>query len=174
DFNSYTDYTGYAQASYTGAINHIAFQALTQPQKISFAARVDSNVLCKGTAGGVITLVAGGGKANFKYSLKRKDETDYSPWVNFDNNFVRYVYMPNPYFFSDEGVITKVRNLKAGKYTIRIRDGVDCYAKDSAGNEITYSFTITEPEKGITLDLLEVSPITSSDSANGQVRVQIS
>lgn len=174
DFNAYTDYTGFSQATYTGAINHIAFQTLTQPEKIRFVARVDNNVLCKGSASGVITLAAAGGKGNYKYSIKRDNEANYSSWVNFSNTTAGNVYIANPYFNSNAGITNQVNNLKAGNYTVRIRDGVDCYAKDSAGNEITYSFTITEPAKGITLDLYELSPITSPTAANAQVKVQIS
>lgn len=180
DFNSFTDYSSYSQATYTGSLHHIAFKTLTQPEKIRFEAAVQNNVLCKGSATGSVLITATGGfvhdhfsyfTTTFKYSLKREGDNDYSPWVNFTNNNTEWVWI--------EGVLKKatrqlVTNLKGGKYSLRIRDEVDCYAKDSAGNEITYSFTITEPEKGITLDLFEVSPITSHDAANAQVKVQIS
>lgn len=178
DFEAYTDYTGLSQATYTGSVRHWAFQKLTQPLKIRFSAAVKNNVLCKGSATGSVLITAYGGTlhrvgeyaylSNYKYSWKREGDAEYSPWVNFTNHADReglpeYVYTTQ-----------LVNNLKAGKYTLRVRDEVDCYAKDIDGNEVTYSFTITEPEKGITLDLYEVSPITRHDLANAQVKVQIS
>lgn len=182
DFNAYTDYSGYSMATYTGSINHVGFQTITQPKRIYFSAAVQKNVLCKGSATGSVAITALGGilhyksewpfsTSNYKYSLKREGDADYSPWVEFANKEMAYITYNGAYTLSTTQL---VNNLKAGKYTLRVRDEVDCYAKDIDGNEVTYSFTITEPEKGITLDLYEVSPITRHDLANAQVKVQIS
>ncbi|MCS3802075.1 hypothetical protein [Niastella sp. OAS944] len=185
DFESYTDYTGYSMATYTGSIYHTAFPELTQPRKINFVAGVQNNVLCKGSATGAVMIYATGGfnhrtgtditnyvyTSTFKYSLKREGDTDYSPWVEFTNHNLTSGYIGNV----NVNLTTQLVNgLKGGKYTLRVRDEVDCYAKDIDGNELTFSFTIKEPEKGITLDLYEVSPITRHDLANAQVKVQIS
>ena len=180
DFNAYTDFDGYSQPTYTGGLTHFAYQQITQPEKIRFAVRVDSNVFCKGTAAGVITVAADGGfdfpnnKKYYKYSIKHNDSSTFSDFVNFTNTDPAYLYMSDPYFFSYRGVSQKIRNLKAGIYLMYLRDSVDCFAKDSVGNEVTYAFTITEPEKGITAEQLEISPITAADSANGSFNIKIS
>jgi hypothetical protein len=175
NFNAYTDYTGYSQATYTGAVNHLAFQQLTQPDSIKFAVRVDANVLCKGTASGSVTLAVAGGKDNYKYSIKSQD-SDYSAWIPFNNNIREAIVIPTPNgpFFSFSAVKQVITNLTAGTYTIRVRDEVDCFKKDALGNEKSFTFTITEPEKGLTVDLFELSPITSVDSANGKIKIRVS
>lgn len=177
DFEAYTDYTGMSLATYTGSIKHWAFQKLEQPLKIRFSAAVQNNVVCKGSATGSMVITAYGGilhrvgeydyLSNYKYSLKREGDAEYSPWVAFTNHGDR-PGLPE-YVYTTQGV----NNLKAGNYLLRVRDEADCYARDSAGNEVTYSFTIKEPEKGITLDLYEVSPITRHDAADAQVKIQI-
>lgn len=174
EFTAFTDFTGYSQATYTGAVNHLAFQKLIQPDSIRFAVRVDANVLCKGTAGGKVTVVGAGGKHNFKYSLKNVDSASYSDWIPFDNNNIGTVYIPSLQFYTFDGVSQLITNLKAGTYTIRVRDEVDCFKKDALGNEKIFTFTITEPEKGLTVDLFELSPITSADSANGKIKIRVS
>ena len=180
NFNAFTDFDGYSQATYTGNIRHYGFQQITQPEKIRFVVKIDSNVLCKGAAAGVITVAADGGinfpnnKKYYKYSLKHNDSASYSSFVNFTNTNPGFVSISNPSFFSFSGVTQQIHNLRAGTYLMHLRDSVDCFAKDSIGNEVTYPFTITEPEKGITIEQLEVSPITSSDSANGNFNIKIS
>lgn len=173
DFNAFTDFTGYAQATYTGSINHLAFQELTQPEKIRFAVRVDKNILCKGAAAGAITVAATEGMSHYKYSLKHQDDENYLPWVKFDNNNLSFVNLSD-IFKASNAVTQSITNLKSGKYSIRVRDAVDCFAKDSVGNEVTFSFEIKEPEKGVTVDLFEVSPITAHDASNGGIKLRIS
>jgi hypothetical protein len=185
DFEAYTDYSSLSYATYTGAINHIGYTDIWQPEEIHFNGTVQNNVLCKGSATGSVLLKANGGwedvqviggtvliiKTNYKYSLKREGDADYSPWVNFNNHDVSWITIDNA---SANGTAELISNLKAGKYSLRIRDNKDCFAKDHDGNEIIHTFTITEPEKGITLDLFEVSPITAYNAANAKVKVQIS
>jgi hypothetical protein len=185
NFEAIADFTRYSQATYTGALTHFAFKTITQPNKIRFAARVDSNIVCKGSAAGVVRVKAAGGwpdLQHFRYSVKHTDSSTYGPWVRFDNNLPEnLIYFTQetpafsiPYYdFSEKCVIQKIRNLKAGDYVIRVRDSADCYAKDSVGNEVTYAFKITEPAKGITIDQMEITPITSVDSANGKLRIRI-
>ena len=173
DFNAYTDYTGYSQATYTGDIKHLAFAEVTQPDSIRFAVRVDANVLCKGAPSGSVTLGAVGGKGNYKYSIKLED-SDYSPWIAFGNNTPINFSFPTVPFSAYQGVLQTISNLRAGTYTIRVRDEVDCYKKDALGNEKTFIFKITEPEKGLTVDVFELSPITAAGASNGKIKLQVS
>jgi len=173
DFWAFTDYTAFSQATYTGALTHFAFQEITQPQQINFALKVDSNVLCKGSSTGVLTLMAEGGQTHYRYSIKNEADTAYSPWVDFDNDTVTTTYIPDVDYYPF-GVMTKLRNLPAGKYYIRVRDNVDCYNRDATGAEKVDTFEITEPDKALTVDLFDVSPITNVDSTNGAIRIQVS
>jgi SprB repeat len=178
DFEAFTDYDGYSKATYTGGYTHFGFKTLTEPEKIRFSVRVDSNVLCKGTAGGVISITAKGGlnfpnnKKYYKYSLKHADSATYSNFVWLDSTNLQTLYNPNYTTYS--GIQQQISNLRAGSYLMHLRDSVDCFAKDSVGLEVTYPFTITEPARGITIDSLVVLPITSSDSANGRFNIKIS
>jgi SprB repeat len=180
-FDAATSFDGYSIATFTGAIKHFNFKELTQPTKIrAISLLVDSNVFCKGTAAGVITIKVKGGmqfpnnRQYFRYSLKHQDSANYSNFVNFTETQKQIVgpnYNQYPYF--DTLIIQKIRNLRAGNYLMHIRDTVDCFARDSLGNEVTYAFSITEPEKAIGADFLAVSPITSIDSTNGHFNIKV-
>lgn len=158
DFNAFADFGAYSEATYTGDIKHLAFQHLFQPDSIHFVANFNANVLCKGTASGRITLSAGGGKGNYKYRLFHED-TLYRNWTAFS---------------SPTALTQIVSGLKAGTYKINVRDAVDCYMKNKNGEEKTVTFLITEPEKELTVDVFELSPITASGATNGKIRLQIS
>jgi hypothetical protein len=178
DFNAFADFGAYSEATYTGDIRHLGYKELNQPGNIRFAVRVDQDVLCKGTPSGKVTLAASGGKSHFKYSIRHENEA-YSPWISFDNNnrgFVSfYSSLPSHVPFSADTCVQQViTNLKAGTYTIRVRDTVDCYVKDKNGEELTFTFKITEPEKGLTVDAFELSPITAAGASNGKIRLQVS
>jgi SprB repeat len=185
NFEAVADYSAYSEVAYTGSPTHTKypFPVITQPDQIKFTVRVDSNVLCKGSEAGVITLAVSGGQnypsglKYYKYSLKHQDSANYKPFVRFTNTTPGFVNIPPadglPQFYSPAGIIEKIRNLRAGTYNLRVRDSVNCIVRDSSGNELTFSFTITEPAKGITLDLFTVTPITSVDSANGKLHIKI-
>ncbi len=176
DFNAYTDYTGYSQATYTGDIKHLAFAEVKQPDSIRFVVKVDANVLCKGSTSGSVTIGAAGGKGNYKYSYK-SEGSDYLDWVSFDavnNNNPGTISWPGVPFYATNAVSQVIGGLKAGTYTIRVRDGEDCYMKDALGNEKTFTFKITEPERGLTVDLFELSPITAAGATNGKIKLQVS
>jgi SprB repeat len=180
-FDAATSFDGYSIATFTGGIKHFNFKELTQPTKIrAISLLVDSNVFCKGTSAGVITLKVKGGlqfpnnRQYFKYSLKHQDSTDYSNFTNFSETQKQIISLnSNQYPYYDTLIIQKIRNLRAGNYLMRIRDTVDCFARDSLGNEVTYAFSITEPEKAIGADYLAISPITSVDSANGHFNIKV-
>jgi SprB repeat len=173
-FDAETDFAAYSIATFTGAIKHFGYQLLTQPTKITGQVTVDSNVFCKGTAAGVITVRARGGlefgnnKKYYKYSLKHQDSAQYTSFTNFTQTTYYPAY---PNFSTD--IIQKIRGIRAGSYLLHLRDSVDCFARDSLGNEVTYAFTITEPVKAITADYLDISPITSVDSANGHFNIRV-
>jgi hypothetical protein len=174
-FDAQTNFDGYSIATFTAGIKHFDYKELTQPTQLKLSSLVvDSNVFCKGTAAGVITVRARGGlefgnnKRYYKYSLKHQDSAQYSNFVNFTET----TYYPGaPNFTTD--IIQKIRGLRAGNYLMHLRDTVDCFARDSLGNEVTYAFTITEPIKSIGADFLAISPITSVDSSNGQFNIRV-
>ncbi len=174
-FDAATSFDEYSIATFTAGIKHFDYKELTQPTQLKLASLViDSNVFCKGTAAGVITVKARGGlefgnnKRYYKYSLKHQDSAQYSNFINFTET----TYYPGaPNYTTD--IIQKIRGLRAGNYLMHLRDTVDCFARDSVGNEVTYAFTITEPIKSIGADFLAISPITSVDSANGHFNIKV-
>jgi hypothetical protein len=181
NFKAYPDFGGNAQVTYTGAITHTAipFPEITQPGKIIFAARVDSNVICKGSAAGVVTLGTAGGylfpgnNRYYKYSLKKDTDSTFRSFVHFTNTTPGPIDLSPVPFTSSSGITQKIRDLTAGIYQVRVRDSVDCITRDSTGNEATYSFTITEPAVGLTIDSVHIYPITSYDSTNGGFKLHI-
>jgi SprB repeat len=174
-FDAATSFDEYSIATFTASIKHFNYQELTQPTQIKLVSiAIDSNVFCKGTAAGVITVRARGGlelgnnKKYYKYSLKHQDSAQYSGFTNFTET----TYYPGaPNYTTD--IIQRIRGIRAGNYLMHLRDTVDCFARDSVGNEVTYAFTITEPVKSIGADFLAISPITSVDSSNGQFNIKV-
>ncbi len=174
-FDAQTNFDGYSIATFTGGFKHFDFKEITQPTEIRLSNLViDSNVFCKGTAAGVITVRARGGlefgnnTRYYRYSLKHQDSAQYSSFVNFTET----TYYPGaPNYTTD--IIQRIRGLRAGNYLMHLRDTVDCFVRDSVGNEVTYAFTITEPIKSIGADFLAISPITSVDSSNGHFNIKV-
>lgn len=173
EFLALVDFGAYSKATYTGDIRHLSYTELHQPDSIRFAVKVDNNVLCKGTASGKVTLAATGGKTFYRYSIKHEN-SEYGPWKSFGhNNLVSVNYSSVP-FYAWPAVELSIPDLKAGTYTIRVRDTVDCYMKNKNGNEKTFTFRITEPEKELTIDAFELSPVTAAGATNGKIRLQVS
>jgi hypothetical protein len=176
-FDAFTNFEGYSIATFTGSINHFGYKELTQPDKIRVSALiVNKQVQCKGSATGEATVVVYGGFTtnysngsirHYKYRIKNQDSTQFSSFINFTDSVITTSG-------GGYGVSQKMLNLRAGTYQLHIRDLQDCYARDSVGNEVVYSFTITEPPTALTINSIVVYPLTSVDSINGGFKIKYS
>jgi hypothetical protein len=150
-------------ATYTGSPQHFSFVKLTDPPLVGFYLKQDP-ALCFGGNNGRITIAAKGGVGNYNYELKQFDSTFLSVFTPFPNP------IPNPVYGTMEQIIP---NLTSQIYKIRIRDGNGCMNRDSLGNEIARSVLVTQPATGLTVALLNISPITAYDSTNGSVVIRL-
>ncbi|MFT3681952.1 MAG: hypothetical protein QM791_16885 [Ferruginibacter sp.] len=183
NFTAYTDYTSYASATYTGAYNHLATQAITQPLPVSALIKVVDTVICKGAATGKIEVYASGGNGEttvvfnaphyYKYSYRLENETAFSAWQDFQNTTIINYESPTSPGNYLKVVKETIQGLKAGNYEFRVRDNNDCFSRDVQGNERLYKFKIAEPAKAITIDELDVSPITSHNLNNAVIKLKI-
>jgi hypothetical protein len=150
-------------ATYTGSPQHFSFVRLTDPPLVGFYLKQDP-ALCFGGNSGKITIAAKGGVGNYKYEMKQFDSLFLGVFTNFPNP------VPNPaYGTMEQGV----PNLTSQIYKIRIRDGNGCMNRDSLGNEVARSILVKQPETGLTVSHLNISPITSNDSTNGSITIRL-
>jgi len=150
-------------ATYTGSLNHFKYFTITQPTRVQFYLQPKTNASCKGGNNGTITVFAKGGVGNYKYGLKKEGETNVT-WTNFSTNTIDPV---------TGHVKQDITGLYAGTYHVYVRDANNCMLRDSVGIEIERKLSITEPAEALRLELLEVTPITSIDSANGKIKVRV-
>lgn len=150
-------------STYTGSTEHFRYFSLTQPARIQYYLEGKNNAYCKGGNNGTITVFAKGGVGNYKYGIRKEGETNIT-WGNFTNNTT------DP---ATGHVKQDVSGLTAGTYYVSVRDANDCMLRDSIGSEIKRSIVITEPAEALRLELLEITPITSVDSANGKIKVRV-
>lgn len=181
NFTAYTDYTSYASVTYTGDVKHSALASITEPFAVSALVSVKDTVSCKGKPTGSVNIDAWGGNKEafsststtvphyYKYSYRKDGVADFSPWVDFSSSTLAFNAATNTY-----AVKQTIQAMFAGKYIFKIRDKYDCFTMDANGNERLDTVIITEPEKGITLDVLDISPITTHDAANAMAIIKIS
>ncbi len=88
---------------------------IKEPKPVEFTVIQSTDVFCYGGADGTISLSANGepGRA-FKYSITDASNS-VDNWVDFSS-----------------ANTTKIENLPAGEYTIKVMDSSGCYAKDGA------------------------------------------
>ncbi|WP_232285917.1 hypothetical protein [Aquimarina agarilytica] len=157
---------------FSDSVKHKATFSLGRNRPVSFqTAPIKTDVFCFGGNDGAIRINAAGGTQNgYSYLLRKVPEpfpVSESDWQSFDENSH-----------------TDIKNLTAGTYEIKIRDGNGCVAKDEItiggetmlGNETIIPITINEPESPLThtdVDENSMDP-TGFGFSNGQIQVVVS
>lgn len=146
------------EVTYTSAPSHFKFFEITQPDPFDFTVTKNHNVLCKGGNSGSLLMSATGGTMGYKYSTRFITDASGTPWAGFAN--------------AADPSLSK-QGFKVGTYYVQVRDANNCIVKDSLGAEKNIPVDFTEPSSMVRLDMLQTSPITHSDSANGSILVKV-
>ncbi|WP_314243210.1 T9SS type A sorting domain-containing protein [Empedobacter tilapiae] len=112
---------------------------IKEPKPVEFSVTQSTDVFCYGGADGTISLSATGEPGRtFKYSITDANNL-VDNWVDFSS-----------------ASTTKIENLPAGKYTIKVMDSSGCYAKDGAVIK-EVKVTINEPKAPLSLPDNEIT-----------------
>jgi len=149
--------------TYTGSPQHFSSIQLNQPPVQGFQTNVINNVLCKGGNNGKALVFARGGVGDYKYGIRHENDSAYT-WTNFSSLGLGTAVLHKS---------QEINFLKSGRNYIKIRDANNCILRDTLGSEEIKYFDISQPSQELTVDLLDVSPITSYDSTNGAIKVKI-
>lgn len=106
---------------------------------------IEQHVQCKGDSTGRVEVAAGNGTAPYTFVWNDPDSTEET-----ENENISY---------------SLVNTLPAGEWEVMVYD--------AAGDTLTETFTINEPEEGLSLTLSKDDPLCP-DSANGQAMVSVS
>jgi uncharacterized protein (DUF2141 family) len=71
-----------------------------------------------------------------------------------------------------EGAENSFLNLKAGTYTVKLRDSKGCEPRDAGQQEITYVRTVTQPAQRVALSTVDVTEPLGFGLSNGSVTVR--
>jgi SprB repeat len=146
------------EVTYTSAPTHFKLFEITQPDPFDFTVTKNHDVLCKGGNSGSLLMSAIGGTMGYKYSTRFITDASGTPWAGFAN--------------AADPSLSK-QGFKVGTYYVQVRDANNCIVKDSLGVEKNIPVDFTEPSSAVRLDMLQTSPITHSDSANGSILVKV-
>lgn len=144
-------------ATYTEGSGYSYSFTIKEPKAVEFSLTQSTNVFCYDGSDGIISLVATGEAGRtFQYSILGANFTTEN-WVDFSS-----------------ANSTKIENLPAGEYTIKVMDSSGCLAKD--GNTIKeISVTIKQPDAPLSLVENEISIEEPSGFglSNGLIAVRI-
>ena len=136
-------------ATYTGATDQKIDFTITAPTAVTFST-TKTDVLCYGESTGTITIRADGGVGHYQYS-----RNNGTTWTNFANA---------------TSTTTTIQNLPAGSYSIKVRDGNGCVAKEG-GNEKTVNIAINQPAAPLAFSETEVREPSGYGLSNGYISV---
>jgi hypothetical protein len=155
-FSVLIDFSGLSSLTYTGGIRHATFARVAQPPIIEYSVSRILPVICHGGNNGAVDLLVKGGVGDYTiYWFKSGDA---------DKKTKFFPVTPIAY-----GQVLSIDTLVAGDYYFSIHDKNGCYRKDSLGREIYTKVSVPQPAKPLTFDVLDISQITSVDSANGKI-----
>lgn len=134
-----------------------------RPTPVAFTLNeTGGNIYCHGGNDGFITIAATGGSGIYQYQIV--GESDWLPFQNWTR--------------------TRINNLTAGNYKIKVRDSKGCIAKeivripgepDALGEEIVLEKTLTQPAYPLAIDETPfVLQPTFYTGTNGQITVRVS
>jgi hypothetical protein len=138
--------------TYADGPGHTANTNFVSPLPVTFSANKTNDVYCFGGNDGTITINAAGGTPNYLLGYKKQWQADYV-WVNFNQ--------PNKHILS---------NLDTGTYQLRVKDANAC-VELSQGKEVIRTVIITQPEKPLKIDFLEITDPLQFGSTDGSVKV---
>jgi len=137
--------------TYADGPGHTANTNFVSPLPVSFATN-KTDVYCFGGNDGTITINAAGGIPNYTLGYKKQWQADYA-WVNFG-----------------EAQKHVLNNLDTGTYQLRVKDANAC-VELSQGKEVIRTVIITQPEKPLKIDFLEITDPLQFGSTDGSVKV---
>jgi len=135
--------------------NNVLYTEITEPILGVTASIVSTtNIACKGNESGSITLNASGGKGSgYQYSYP-----PYETWTDFTN-----------------GQNTQITGLPLGNYTMKVRDGNRCVAKEAgSANEKTLYADITEPTSIVTAAITNTTNVACKSDQSGSITLNAS
>lgn len=139
--------------TYTSGPQHQIFFEVQSPSAMSFTTTKQNDVRCFGGNDGTIKLTATGGVGNYKVGYKKASQTDYT-WQNFS-----------------AATTHTIVGLDTGIYSIKVRDGNDCFEKNMMNKEMERTQTITQPVEPLKIDFSKVSNPLGFGRTDGKIEV---